>query len=328
MLIRDLDAQRAEPNVIILQTPSTRLQIFIEDKIKRKYECNADTIITLETKKDLKTVKTLMHVYPPRGLRWFVRVNLDDCDMKTLISYIHESVSCVFFCTSSRYKDYKTLKEGIADVDEVYDFYLTYLRQTDFLYLYDAFVPQENRLEKKFYDFISQGYRGDIEALFTLFLHLAEGGEIKSRNDIIKLCGLGGLTVDSVIFSLLKPLSGSDKGLRLVIKNRMQAGVELARDLGYSTLYNFISANLTSMIQLKQLLITGKIYKRIENLPEYCDDKKLGRYQRYIWKLKEIPLSDMLAFKYFMGNEVWVNELDYMMFLYRYYSDKAKHLLQ
>ena len=54
MLLRNLDDNNISCNVVILQTSSDKLRMFVQDKIKRKFKCNVDTIISCSSKKDYK----------------------------------------------------------------------------------------------------------------------------------------------------------------------------------------------------------------------------------------------------------------------------------
>lgn len=324
MRLADLDAKRANPDVVLLQTPSTRLQIFLQDKLKRKYRCNNDSLIRIETKKDIKRVRDVLGITPPFAEKWFVEVDLDVIRDKDLAKVIIESTTCIFFCTCSKYGIFKKFKDSIKENCNVYDYYINYLRRPDLIYLYDAFVKEEDRLPKQLFDFVVQGYSGDIEAIFELLVHLSQGEKISSRKDITEICGLGSLTVESYIFSLIKPLSGSAKGLKKVMKDRINVGLELADSMNYTSMYNFMTKCLRCFIEIKILCISGVVYKTIRNLPDSYDEKSLARYQKYLWRLKEIPLSRLLRLRQAMGTKVWRSEFDLLTFIYTYYNNELQ----
>ena len=328
MRLADLDAKTANVNVLLLQTPSSKLYMFLFDKIKRKYHINVDSTIAVENKSDLKRVKEVVGIRPPFSEKWFVTVNLDKFNDKSLIEAIKMSSTCVFFVTCSKYGQYKAFKDSLKNYSGVYDYYINYLRKPDFIYLYDAFVPEGNRLTKQLFDYTVTSYSGDIEAVMDLFLHLGQGESIESRKDISEICGIGGNSTEGFIFSLLKPLSGSDKGLSTVIKNRVKAGVDLGNTLGFAKLYNFLSKSIKCFCEIKMLMMAGVVYKSIYKLPSSFDEKALAKYQKYIWKLKEIPMSDLLRLRQCMGSKKWLNELDFLNFIYKYYSLKARLLLK
>ena len=326
--LSDLDGKGVNPNVVLLQTPSVKLTMFLEDKIKRHYECRNDVVIDVRVKKDLKKVRDVIGVIPPLARRWYVRIDLDKFDDKELATVIAESSTVVFFCTCSKYAIFKNFKDSIKDVYGVYDFYIMYLRRNDFIYLYDAFVPKEKRLTKQLFDYTVQSYSGDIEVLFDLFIALNDGKEFKTRKDISDLCGVGGLSVESFIFTMLKPISGSVKGLTKVLKNRIKASSELAEMLGYTSFYNFMAKSLMTLINLKMLMISGDVYKSVHNLPECYNENELARYQKYIWRLNTLPLSTLLLLRQCMGSKAWRTDLDILNFIYLYYETLGyRHIL-
>ena len=113
MLLRNLDDKNMACNVVILQTPSEKLRMFIQDNIKRRFRCNADTIISCSDKKDYKQVRDIMNVVPPFSDKWYIDVNLDSCNDKDFVSIVKEATTCVFFCNVKKYKVYKSFKEDI-----------------------------------------------------------------------------------------------------------------------------------------------------------------------------------------------------------------------
>lgn len=327
MRLSDLDSKNLDISVLLLQTSSTRLTMFIQDKIKRRFHCKSEAILDISTKGDIKKIKDVTGIKPPFSDKWYIQINLDKLYDKSLIQNIKSSSTCVFFCTCSKYGTFKKFKEDLKDKDGLVDLYINYLRRPDFIYLYDAFTLSDNKLTKQLFDYVVKSYSSDIEAIFELLLHLNQGEKFESRKDIAEVCGIGGLSVDSYIFDLLKPISGSDKGLLTVIKNRIRAGVDLGETLNFGTMYNFIAKSLFNFCEIKMLIISGVVYKSIYKLPDSFDEKTLSRYQKYIWRLKEIPLSEILRLRQCMGKIRWRNELDFLNFIYRYYSIKSKNLL-
>ena len=322
MRFADLDGKTFNPNIVLLQTPSTKLSMFIEDKLKRKVEANRESIITIETKADYAKIKNVIGIVPPNSKKWFVELNLDKHYNKDMVKLLKNSTTCLFFCTCSKYGTFKKFKDEFSKTMNFYDMYINYLKRPDLVYLYDAFVKSDNKLSKQLFDYVAQGYSSDIEAVFDLLLALNSGQVITSRKDISDICGIGGLSVETLIFSLIKPLSGSDKGLHKVLKNRIQAGTELGASLSYRTFYNYMHKSLRTLCELKQLMIAGVVYKSVHNLPDSYNEKDIAKYQKYIWRLREIPLSKLLRIINCMGSQ-WQNELDFVQFIYRYYYEES-----
>lgn len=328
MKLADLDAATLDISVVLVQTPSSKMLMFLQDKIKAKYGCRSDAVIDIENKTDYKKVKAVLGVYPPFAERWYVSVNLDKFFDKELISLVKQSTTCVFFCTCSKYKTFKNFKEAVKGVDGVFDFYINSLRRADFVYLYDILTRSDNKLTKQLFDYVFKSYMGDVEAVFDLLLQLNQGTKVESRKDITEICGLGGLSVESYIFDLLKDLSGSARGLETVIKNRVKAGSDLCDSVGIRSMYNFMSRSIGLLCELKMLMISGVVYKSVRHLPDSFDEQALARYQKYIWRLRMIPMSKLLQLRQSVGETPWKTELDFLGFIYRYYSERAIDLLQ
>lgn len=327
MRLSDLNSSTLDVSVAIVQTPSSKMLMFLQDKLKAKYHCRSDSVITIDNKTDYKKIKAVLGIYPAFAEKWFVEVNLDKFRDKELIALVKQSTTCLFFCTCSKYKTFKDFKEAIKGVDGVCDFYINSLRRADFVFLYDAFTPDDNKLTKQLFDYVFKSYMGDVEAVFDLLIQLNQGTKVESRKDITEICGLGGLSVESYIFDLLKDLSGSDKGLMTVIKNRVKAGTDLCDSVGLKSMYNFMNRSIGLLCELKMLMISGVVYKSVRHLPDSFDEQALARYQKYIWRLREIPLSKLLKLRQSIGETPWKSELDFLGFIYRYYYEKATDLI-
>lgn len=327
MLLRSLDDADGAIKVCLLETPSQKLEMFVEDKLKRMLKSTNDTIIDLINKKDIKEVKNIQTIDPPFAKKWLIRVDLKKFGVnKELLQLINESTTCLFFCKADRYVTYKSFKDLCKKVDYFYDFYLTSLRRNDLLYLYSAFVPQSNQLTKQLFDYVAQSYSTDIEAVFDLLLELASGTEIKNRKDIADICGVGGNSIESFVFSLLKPPPVTEKGVKTVLRNRIRAGLDLAEVYGLRKFYNFLNSALKSLLDIKMLCMSGAVYKQITNLPEGYDERKLVKYQRYLWKIKEIPMTRILRCKYMMiQSSGWNDEMEFILFVYSYMLDLQKY---
>lgn len=328
MRLSDLDSGTLDVSVAIVQTPSSKMQMFLQDKLKAKYGCRSDAVIDVESKSDYKRIKAVLGVFPPFAERWFIQVNIDKFSDKEFIALVRQSTTCVFFCTCSKYKHFKSFKEALKGVDGVCDFYINSLRRADFVYLYDAFTHKDNQLTKQLFDYVLKSYTNDVEAIWDLLLQLNQGTKVTSRKDITEICGLGGLSIESYIFDLLKDLSGSARGLETVLKNRMKAGADLIDSIGLSSMYNFMVRSIGLLCELKMLMTSGVVYKTVRQLPDSFDEPALARYQKYIWRLREIPLSHLLKLRQCLGETRWKTELEFIGFIYTYYYGKSMDVLQ
>lgn len=327
MNLREISAKGVGISCLLLQTPSIALQQYIQDALKSKYKVTKDAVISIDTKSDLKKIKDVIGVKPPFSDKWYVQIDLGKFNDKGLPQLIQQSGSCVFLLLSPNYGIYKSIKKEFSKLHDFRDMYITYLRRSDFIYLYDRY-SKKSKLSKPLLDWFIKGYSGDIDSVFTLFNLLSQGEVFANRQKIANACGLGSLSVEGYIFDLLKPLSGSASGFKTTIKNRIKTGIALGENLDWVSLYYFINHALKCFCHIKMLMMSGIIYRDIRKLPKGYDEKALCRYQRFIWRLKEIPLSEILILRQCMGNGVWLNELGLFNFVYNYYALKGISLLE
>ena len=102
-------------------------------------------------------------------------------------------------------------------------------------------------------------------------------------------------------------------------------GIDLGQTTGWGSFYNFFNSALDSFIYLKVLVISGTIYKQVRALPDSYDEQKLSKYNKYLWRLKEVPLSRFLRMKQvLLEGGRWSKSIDFLRFLYCYYTEGVK----
>ena len=309
-------------NVILLQQNSSKMLNFIKDTLKKTYDVDQTSILQVGTKGELKRIKEIQGISPPFSEYWFVEVALDSVPIKELMPVIVQSNTCVFFVTTNKYKNYKYFKEELNKRNTIRykDYYLSYLKRRDISYLYYNLVPEDKRLTSALFNQVVASYSGDIDALFTLFEYLSKGTEIKSMREITSLIGMGGLTIESYIFMLLKEKPPTDRGKKRYRKDRLQASRELGVAYDWNTFYNYVRKAVVNIVEIKMLIISGVIYKEIKDIPDCYDIAALSRYRRYLWTIKEIPMSRLLQLFQNLSIRRWNNEVDCVSFLYNFYS--------
>lgn len=329
MKLSMLDKSVLHNRVLIFQTPSVSLNMFVMDRIKHLLHSNQDTIRELTDKKGIKEVKEIYNVEPYLSDRWLVTINLEGFKGKyqDIVNMILDSSTVLFVCIADRYPTFKGFREAInrAKIQQVCELYLTYMRSDDFHFLYREIVPEKNRMPKSIADFVCQSYGADIDAEFELFNQLKDGTKVTTRKAVSEICGIGGNSIDSFVMSLLKEPPKTAKGTLTVIRNRLKAGDDLAQVYGYGTFYNYLSSCIKQLMDLKMLILSGVVYNHIPELPKGYDDKKLMRYQRYIWRVRKIPLSRLIRLKRFLGETKWNRNIELFNFVYGYYKDLIQH---
>lgn len=322
LILEELFEKYNNPQVVVVNTASEVLLDFLVTQLKKKYDCTKEAVIKLEKQTDIAEIKTLYGLLPPTADRWFVQADLDKLYCKELVEAVKKSNTCIFFLTSKKYATSKSFMSAIDKfVENKVYFYLNRLRKKDFNFLYEMYVQGNNRLIYSLYNYVYQAYNADVDAVMKLFIELNKGEEFKSRKAIAELCGIGSNTTQSFALSLLKPISGKEKGLRRMIRDRVKAGIDLVDTYTARTLYNYVCSNIRIFTEMKGLLIAGIVYDKIPNdLPESYDLQGLQRNQKYLDKVKEIPLSRLLLLYNCLMERYWKNSEDMLNFLYNYYA--------
>ena len=312
MRIKDID-ERGLPDVVLLETSSSLMQMYFRDKLRGKVGATRDTIFNIETNKDLEQIKEVRGIIPPFGTKWFAYINLDKVTSRDLAKTIESSPTVLFFVTASKYRDYKAFKDKFKHSSIiVYDYYINFLRANDFVYLYDVLC--KDTLSSGLFTFIRQSYSADVETCMQILKSLSEGVNLKTKKDVTDRFGIGGLTIESYLLNLLAlETSASERGMKTRMKNRVKAGTELAQVFGYSTLHNYLLKTLKDFIAIKELIVSGVVYKHIDENA----DANLAKYNRYIYKITDIPMSKfLLLYQALMPR--WSSELEFFRCLYSY----------
>ena len=313
--------------VLLVHTPSSRLELYLYDKVKADMDAMADSIFQVRTKTDLKAVQQLSTVLPLLTIRWVVYCNLTDVEpfMQEFVKLVKDSDTMVFFCKAESYKYYKRFLDALArsqvPEDNISALYLTRLVRKDFEYLYYKIVPRENRLSNKLFQYAAKNYSENVDACLDLMYALKDGRSFSSQKDITELCGVGNSSVEAYLLSLLTLPSNSEKGQKIMTRNRIQSAFELMNTYGPSRLQRMLRRSLKALIEIKTLLINGDIQRQLRSLPEGYDEKELSKYRRYIDKVRGIPMSRLLRLGQHLNATVWYTDGAFLEFFYTYESD-------
>lgn len=324
MALKSLDN---DLSFILFQTTSDLMRIFIQDKIKKVNNNSTGNIFVLENKKDFKEALTTCNVQPFGADKWLFiidtgKMNLSYNDLKAII---RNNSSGVFLVEVQRYQEYKRIKNIVGDTEGFLDLYLPRLNRYDFLYLYDYYTPDWNKLPTKLYNQVFRDYNNDVDAVMNLFKAMKNGARVTSIKDVASICGEAGNTVESYVISLLKDPPNTEKGTIITIRNRIKAGLDLAEVHDYEKMWVYMVGCIKAFTDIKMLSINGIIYKRIQHeLPEGYDDKKLFRYRKYVWRLEEIPFSRVIRLRYALQRNKWKSGEDFLKFIYDYMYSSIK----
>jgi hypothetical protein len=308
--------------VVLLYTSSSALTLFVQDALRSRFNINKESIIDITTKKELMGTREVFNSVPFLSDRWLFHVKSGDKLIKRdFISLVKDNTSGIYLIEFENYRNYKATKDLLNKQIGVVNLYLAWLNRKDFSVLYNRIVISNKgyNLPKTLLDFVMRGYSAEIDEIFKLFEVLKEGKEVKTRKQIINICGLSSNTIDSFMFSLLKEPTTSDRGLKKYISNRLIEAVDLAEKYTWPTFRNYLKRSVKSCIDIKMILSSGEVY---DNIRTYKNDaynmNQLGRFQRYLPKIKEISITRFLGLLENLEKRIWRNDMDFLSFFFNY----------
>lgn len=321
----EVDDNLNDLDVVMIQSTCDKVDELLYAKIKNKLNILNDSVINIRTKEDFDMVKSLQGILTPIEGRWLVYCDTEIFyETNNLADLIKHSNTCIFFIKVNYYKTYKDLKTRLK-MKNIFDYYITYLNRQNLLYIYDSIVPKSNGLTTQVISYLCSNYSSDIEQIFQLFDALRNGTVIDKPNDVVKCVGIGGNNVESFIFSLLTPISGSERGLKLVKKKRYAQAYATHKALGPKRFYDYYKKTLQDFLEIQMLRLTDEVYDSLIGLDEPY--KHLARYNRYLYKFKELDISSIIRLLSFLPTN-FDTYISVYTYINDYYKDCALDLIK
>lgn len=322
MALEQLFERQRLLRVVLLYTPSSSLSLFVQDALKTRYNISKESVISIRSKKELNNTREFFNVVPFLSDRWLFHVKqADKLIKKDFIKLARDNTSGVYLLEFENYRNYKSTKDLLSKQQGILDLYLAWLRKKDFMTLYSRLVLRKSKssLPNSLLNFVIRGYSSEIESVFKLFEVLKEGREIKTRKQVIEICGLSANTIDNFMFGLLKEPNLSDRGLKKYISNRLKEAVELADKYTWTTFRNYLKKSVKSCINVKMILSSGEVYDNIRNYENAgYDIKSIVKYQRFLPQIKKISLARFLGLLENIEKRVWRSDVDFLAFFFNY----------
>lgn len=301
-------------NVHMILTSSSAVEMYVYDTLKSVCNASLESVFEVNTKSDFMEMVELCGIQSYLSDRWLFVIDYSKVksSLKSSIG-IFESEEAVFLIRVNNYREYKEFKELLPVVN---DLYLTFIRKNEVMYLLQGY-----NLSQRDIDFVAKSYSKDPEKVFILKKELENGLEINSQKDIVKLLGVSTGSITSFAMSLLRDFPKTEKGFKIVCRNRLKTARELCEAYGVASFKNFLTATVRDFIYIKELYMEGAIYNSIRDLPEVFDEKKLSRYNFYLRSLSSDVSYSRLVSLYCMLRESgsWSDVFDMIEFIYEYY---------
>lgn len=315
-----------DKNVHLLLTSSNLSEMYIYDILKEKCGANKDSIFDINTKNNVSNMLELVGVQPFLAEKWLFVINYSKVKGQLKEHKgVFQSDTSEFLIKVKNYKEYKEAKELLGNINDIY---LTYIRAYDV-----EFLLQKYKISPSLVDFVSKSYYSDPEQVFVLMKELDSGLILDKRKQVVDICGVSSGSLTSFAMSLLKEPSKTEKGKKMVCRNRVKVALELAETYGFSKMRNFLMACVKDILDIKQLYMTGVIYDKIRDLPDIevedkngnktpvYDEKKLSKYNFYLQSIIEIPYTRILNLYLVLKSQGrWFKDIDMVNFIYQYYQ--------
>lgn len=341
MLIKDIEELRSDVDVVLVYSPSEELNLFIQDRLREVRACTKDCVRELKSGTSFKEAEMDGSTQPLGSAGWLYKCELDKGGTvaKRVKKNLLSNTSALYFLTTDNYGCYKVAKEILKDNAVLVDLYIGYVKKEDITYLYEKMVRKKNRVSSALYSYFCETYSSDIVAILTFFEHLEAGNEVTDKKQIIEICGFGGNTIPKFTLELLmsrlnsdksregkdledeKVLKNIDSGRKRIVKNKLQKAYDIREVYTWRYIHSAVLSTVIALCDLKILYINGHLYKKHldRDHTEGYDDKSLTRGMKFWYKIHELPLSYLVELRSELESRVWDSNLDFDLFLYKYY---------
>lgn len=311
--LRELTSE--ERNTHLVVSNSGLVEMYIYDVLKKRCNATLESVYNISKVSEFRDMLETVNLEPYMADKWLFIIDYSKLK-STVDKYIHLfdiDTSC-FIVKCKGYKDFKEFKQKCPRVN---DLYLSILRKGDIQYLL-----RDYKLPQKIVDFVIKSYSRDPEKVFTLLKELENGVEISVTKDVVDICGISAGSVISLVMLLLSDPPKTRKGLNRVLKKRIQIANDLIGAYSISTFRNFLMSTVKDILDIKVLYLQGVIYKSIRDIPECYDEKKLSRYNPYLFRITEEISLDRIVRLYvtIKKSGYWKNKSMMVQFMYDYYG--------
>lgn len=302
----------------LMMSSSSMASIFAHDTLRRVHNTTIDCVYTVNSRKEFSNMVELSIMQPYTSDKWLFEIEY--AKVRGLVKQnkgIFDSDTSCFMFIVDKYTDYKEVKELLGNINDIYT---PFIRKDDVYFLFKGL-----ELSDKVLSFVATSYSREPEKIFDLRDKMIQGTEVNTQRDVVKLIGASAGNINSFIMMLLSGKVNTAKGLKKVIRTRIQVGKDLCEAYGVKTFRNFLSSSLYDMIQIKMLYIHGDVYNDLRVLPDGFDEKKLSKYKYYFERIKSEFSYNDLVYLYSKlqepENRVWRNESDMVRFIYSLYEE-------
>lgn len=199
------------------------------------------------------------------------------------------------------------------------------LAKEEFDYIYQATLKTKTAqpLSEKVYDAVVKGYLREPDSVFKLLSSVKEGIKFSTMVELVGHIGLGNLSVEHELLSMMTSTSKTARGLKSFKKRNINRLIELSSRKSYNSIRMSIVSSLKAMLIIKSLIAEGRI---IVGVSESFDMKpyknsSLSKYAHMVERIDAISFKKIVVVLDLVEqSDYWSSDLDILQFVHGFIS--------
>ena len=312
MILNDIYKKSNNVDVYVTYAKSSEYLDMVLRMVSSRYHVLKNEVIYLDNINDIVKHKTLLDTVSLFSDKYlFFIENNTSLPKKEVIDLLATSntykivMGVTNYGVVAKMRSYEMFNQRVK-VDYLYGSRLA-KDEFDLLYSYVTGVRGSSKLSLELQQRVKLGYLQEVSAVFSLFDYL------------VSLIGLGNLSVDSIVYSLLTTTAGTERGVKMFKKKVTPKLIELMKRLSPSTIQAQMLEGVKAAYDIKVLCMRGYLLPGVDpkarDIKGY-DNPRLSYFERRRDSLQLIPLSRIINIMTLMDKEVrWDSEYQVLGFL-------------
>lgn len=263
-------------------------------KFDTGYICDAVDLADLHNKQKDALYRPLL------GERWLVRTCIDNITADALVRcMLNFNGSGFYIYYTHNYTLYNKLRQSVKlNTNPCVRFiYGAMFTANDMYVLYNACkLTQEQKLTPAVMNFVVKQYRKDCGKFLRLMQMLTSGVIVRTPADVVKLVGLGALTVDTYLIDLLRTeIKPTVRSYKRVIHRWVRMYWDLKQVYNPQAIVRLLQHKLEAILIIKLLQVEGLVIGVRREIPEQYDTPSVQGMLRYSNEIADrISLPEIL----------------------------------